>query len=181
MTWTNNGWYIKSSCLVGTYYLMVLFYLLSRTIKWSRFGDKYLRYLISSHKYAEIDFVTNEADTVGIAHPKLQVSPVLWIRIHLAVVDPDPYWECGCWSGSRSIEIDQTSLISLVSCLYRKQCCGSGTGSGSVKIRNFWPDPDPIRNRNKHFGSGFGYGFRIRIRIRIRNKSEKRSLIFRLK
>ncbi len=63
------------------------------------------------------------------------------------------------------------------------------------------PDPDPwgpetfgrirIRSGTKinisdqvsdpDFGSGFRIRFRIRIRIRIRNKSEKRSLIFRLK
>jgi hypothetical protein len=34
------------------------------------------------------------------------------IRIDLAALDPDPYWECG--SGSRSVEIDQNLQISLV-------------------------------------------------------------------
>jgi hypothetical protein len=38
-----------------------------------------------------------------------------WIRSHLAVLDPDPYWECR--SGFRSMEIDQNSQINLVSCL----------------------------------------------------------------
>jgi hypothetical protein len=30
-------------------------------------------------------------------------SESAWVRIHWAVLDPDPYWECG--SGSRSMEI----------------------------------------------------------------------------
>jgi hypothetical protein len=40
------------------------------------------------------------------------LNPVLWIRIQLAVLDPDPYWEC--ISGSRSMEIDQNLQINLV-------------------------------------------------------------------
>jgi hypothetical protein len=45
---------------------------------------------------------------------------VLWIRIriHLAVLDPDSYWECG--SGSRSMKYDQNLLINLVSCLSKR-------------------------------------------------------------
>ncbi len=36
-----------------------------------------------------------------------QIKAVLWIRIriNLAVLDPDPYWECG--SGYKSMKIDQ--------------------------------------------------------------------------
>ncbi len=39
----------------------------------------------------------------------------LWIRIRIgsAVLDPNPYWECG--SGSRSMEIDQNLQVNLVS------------------------------------------------------------------
>jgi hypothetical protein len=32
------------------------------------------------------------------------------MRVHLAVLDPDPYWECG--SGSRGMEIDCIYCIS---------------------------------------------------------------------
>jgi len=49
---------------------------------------------------------------------------VLWIRIrigiHLAVLDPVPYWECGSWSGSRRTEIDQNLQLDLVSCLSKR-------------------------------------------------------------
>ncbi len=34
---------------------------------------------------------------------------VLWIRIRIGLVVPDPYWECG--SGSRSMEFDQINLV----------------------------------------------------------------------
>ncbi len=46
--------------------------------------------------------------------------PVLLIRIriHLAVLDQDPYCECG--SGSRSMEIDRNLQIDLVSCLSKQ-------------------------------------------------------------
>jgi hypothetical protein len=37
---------------------------------------------------------------------------MLLIRIHLTVMDPDPYWECG--SGSRSMKIDQNLQFNLV-------------------------------------------------------------------
>ncbi len=40
-----------------------------------------------------------------------------WIRIHLVVLDPDPYWECGSGSGSRSKDINRNLQINLVSCL----------------------------------------------------------------
>ncbi len=45
------------------------------------------------------------------------VDPIR-IRIDLAVLDPDPYWECR--SGSRSMEIDQNKQINLVSCLSKR-------------------------------------------------------------
>jgi hypothetical protein len=64
-------------------------------------------------------------------HPPLQEgtatlpTPVLWIRIrtawihiHLGVLDPDPYWECG--SISRSMEIDQSLQINLISYILRR-------------------------------------------------------------
>ncbi len=38
----------------------------------------------------------------------------LWIRVHFAVLNP--YWECGCRSGSRSMEIYQNLHINLISC-----------------------------------------------------------------
>jgi hypothetical protein len=49
----------------------------------------------------------------------IRTQAVLWIRIHLdlAVLDPDPYWECVPGSGSRSKEIDQNLQINLVFCL----------------------------------------------------------------
>ncbi len=40
------------------------------------------------------------------------VDPIR-IRIDLAVLDPDPYWECGF--GSRSMEIDRSKQRNLVS------------------------------------------------------------------
>jgi len=45
---------------------------------------------------------------------------MLWIRIRidLAVLDPDPYWECG--SGSRSMDIDKDLPIHLVSFLSKR-------------------------------------------------------------
>jgi hypothetical protein len=68
----------------------------------------------------------------------------------LAVLDPDPYWECG--PGSRSTEIDQNLQINLVSSLIKKAFC---TVLGMFfdiqnKIQLFVtlksaldPDPDP--------------------------------------
>ncbi len=57
---------------------------------------------------------------------------VLWIqiRIHLDVLDPDPYWECGSGSGSRSMEIDQNLLIDLVSAFQK----GFFTFVGTVPV-----------------------------------------------
>ncbi len=40
---------------------------------------------------------------LGCVSPKILFMGT-WIRIHLAVLDPDPDWECG--SGCRSMEID---------------------------------------------------------------------------
>ncbi len=40
-----------------------------------------------------------------------------WFRIHLSVLDPDPYWVCGFWSGSRNMKIVQNLQINQVSCL----------------------------------------------------------------
>jgi hypothetical protein len=46
-------------------------------------------------------------------------AALLWIRIriHVAVLDPDPelYWECGS-RGPRSMKIDKNLQISLFSC-----------------------------------------------------------------
>jgi hypothetical protein len=41
---------------------------------------------------------------------KLYIDTGFWILIHidLAVLDPDPYWECG--SGSKSMEIESQKL-----------------------------------------------------------------------
>ncbi len=41
------------------------------------------------------------------------------MRIHLDVLDPDPYWECG----SGSMEIDQNLQINLVFCLSKRLLC----------------------------------------------------------
>jgi hypothetical protein len=45
---------------------------------------------------------------------KRSLLAVLWIRIriHLAVLYPDPYWGCG--SGSKRMEIDQNLQINLL-------------------------------------------------------------------
>jgi hypothetical protein len=43
-----------------------------------------------------------------------------WVRIHLAILDPDPYWECGSGSGTRSMEIGQYLQINLVFCLSKR-------------------------------------------------------------
>jgi hypothetical protein len=80
-------------------------------------------------------------------------SGFTWIRIHLAVLDPDPYWECGTGSGSRSMKIGQ----SLVSTVYF-----------SCKIKLFvtqMSDQDPDPNLP---GSAFVFFSWIRIRTRIR-------------
>jgi hypothetical protein len=45
------------------------------------------------------------------------ISESAWIRIYLAVLDPDPYWKCASRYGSRRMEIYQNSRINLVSCL----------------------------------------------------------------
>jgi hypothetical protein len=47
---------------------------------------------------------------------------VLWIRIriNLALLVPDPYWECGSRSRNRKMEIDQNLQINLVSCLLKQ-------------------------------------------------------------
>jgi len=47
-----------------------------------------------------------------------------WIRIHLAVLDPDPdpYRECGSGSGSRSMKIDQILQKDLIFCLSSYLC-----------------------------------------------------------
>jgi hypothetical protein len=46
----------------------------------------------------------------GTAQTYISRQLVLWIRIRvdLAVLDPDPYWERGFGSRSRSIEIDHS-------------------------------------------------------------------------
>ncbi len=41
-----------------------------------------------------------------------------WISIDVAVLDPDPYWECE--SRSRSMEIYQNEQINLISCLSKR-------------------------------------------------------------
>jgi hypothetical protein len=48
---------------------------------------------------------------------------VLWIRIRidLAVLNPDPYWECG--SGFKSMEIDQNEQINLIFMPFIKAYC----------------------------------------------------------
>ncbi len=43
-----------------------------------------------------------------------------WIRIHLAILNPDPYWEWGSGSGSRSMKIGQNFQINLASCLSKR-------------------------------------------------------------
>ncbi len=76
------------------------------------------------------------------------------IRIHLAVLDPDLYWERG--SGSRSMEIDQNFQIDLVSSLSKLQylcryvfwSITSFTYISHVRIQlletwKFDQDPDP--------------------------------------
>ncbi len=76
MTWTNNGWYVKSSFLVGTGTQYVLFnglilpsiqnykmkQIWRQIVKVLDLKSNTLHFILS--QYASIDFVTNEADTV---------------------------------------------------------------------------------------------------------------------
>jgi hypothetical protein len=55
--------------------------------------------------YAFVHFEERDNAVEGGTTQLSTYVPLLWsrIRIHLAVLDPDPCWECG--SGSRSMEI----------------------------------------------------------------------------
>ncbi len=109
---------------------------------------------------------------------------MVWIRIriYLAVLDLDPYWECK--SGSRSMEIDQNLQINTVSFLSTRLfapsqvCFWPITNFKSIffnlKIQLFvtfksHQDPDPL-----WFGS---LSVRIRMQINIEIKARSRSAL----
>jgi hypothetical protein len=50
---------------------------------------------------------------------KLQV---IKLQIDLAILDPDPYWEMECGSGSRSKKIYHSLQINLISSLLKRLC-----------------------------------------------------------
>jgi hypothetical protein len=68
---------------------------------------------------------SNESILEALFRENGNLPPLLCIRIciHLAVPDPDPYWECSSGSGSRSLEIDPNSQINLVSSLSKRLLC----------------------------------------------------------
>jgi hypothetical protein len=67
-----------------------------------------------------LNYPTQVADAASYKESSVQCcgSGSALIRIHLAVLDTDLYWECG--SGSRSMEIDQNFQIDLLYCLSKR-------------------------------------------------------------
>jgi hypothetical protein len=71
--------------------------------------------------------------------------------MHLAVLDPDPYWYLECASGFRSMEIDKNLQVNLVSCLSFERLlylCMYVSRRIRIRLDPNWfgfldPDPDP--------------------------------------
>jgi hypothetical protein len=100
--------------------------------------------------FYSVDPFPISASEEGITLRQCCGSGSTWIRIDLALLDPDPYpyWDA---SGSRGKEFDQNYQINLIpillpiyACMYdlRKDwLSGSGSGSGSALRQKFGSGP----------------------------------------